>query len=412
VMILRFALPLLLAVATSAALALPAQAARKVPQGFIGAAMDPWELKRDGVDVNRELAIAAQSGVETIRFPIYWFDLQPYRGGSFRWESLDDFIAAAARNRLSLAPVLLGAPRWASDPRYAVPGSEVTMTIPADPNQFAEFASQVVGRYRAGGPFAQANPTLPPVSVRGWQVWNEPDFRRFWPQHAGEKQTVKIGSRYYSSTTFMFAPTYLKLLRPTSAAIRAADPSAKVMLGSMTNVAWESFARLYRAGGKGLGKAKLFDSVGINIFASKPSSLTAAASKVRSTLKANLDGSLPIVFTEYSWASSRGVAFVDPKMNYISLTPAAQATNLGLAFDLFTKNRIKSGIGGAYWYSWATSDKGNTSIWDYSGLRGYPTGVPRDKPALAAFKRKALAAAGCRWKAVANACSTSAPPAP
>lgn len=371
--------------------------------------MDPWELNREGIDIEQEMTVAAASGVESVRFPIYWFDLQPYRGGSYQWGPLDEFIAAAARHRIALSPTLLGAPRWAADPRYGIPGSEVTITIPADPAAFAGFASTVVSRYRAGGAFAIANPDLPKLKINHWQVWNEPDFRRFWPQHAGQKQTVKIGSRYYSSTTYMFAPTYLALLRATTAAIRAADPTAKVMLGSMTNMAWDSFNRLYRAGGKGLGKSRLFDLVGLNIFTSKPSSLPLAASKVRAVLKANLDGSIPIVFTEYSWASSKGVTFPDPKMNYISLTPTIQASNLGAAFDLFVRNRTKYGLAGAYWYSWATPNRGATSIWDYSGLRGFPNGTSVDKPALKTFRTKALAAAGCKWKVVGDACSTTPP---
>lgn len=381
-----------------------AAAVRTVPHGFAGVTMDPWEMKRDGLDVNSEMQRAAAAGVESVRFPIYWFDLQRYENGSFNWSDLDEFIGAAARVHMNLIPNLLGAPRWAADPRYLDGATAVTLTIPRSPAEFASFASTVVSRYRAGGQFWIDHPELKRPDFRYWQVWNEPDFARFWPQHLGERQTVKIGKKNVSSTDFRFAPSFLALLRPTSAAIRAADPTAKILLGSMTNLAWESFGRLYKAVGKSLFESHLFDAVGINIFASTPAKLVAAISKTRGVLKSNGDGAAPIALTEYSWSASKGITFPDMKVSYITVTKAKQASNLSSAFSLFAANRAALGIDSTFWYAWATPDTGTSTVWDYSGLRGYPNGTATDKPALGAFSAAALSAEGCHSKTVADSC--------
>ena len=394
------------AAALAISVASPAQAAtgRTMSQGFAGVAMDPWSMKRDGIDVNAEMQRAARAGVESVRFPVYWFDLQHYENGAFNWTALDEFITAAANAHMGLIPDLLGAPRWAADPRYVGPSSVVTITIPRDPHEFAAFASRVVSRYKAGGQFWENNPSLVRPTFHYWQIWNEPDFTRFWPQHLGEKQTVTVKGKKTSSTDFRFAPTYLELLRPTSAAIRAADPSVKIMLGSMTNLAWDSFNRLYKAGGKSLFTSHLYDAVALNIFTSTPANLITAISKTRAVLKANGDGVAPIALTEYSWASAKGITFPDMKLRYIAGTKASQATSLTSALSLLARNRTKLGIDSAFWYSWITPDSGADTIWDYSGLRGYPTGTPADKPALQAFSKLALAAEGCKTKSVADSC--------
>ena len=399
---------LTLGVSAASAQAAPTKAhkasVRSVPQGFAGVTMDPWEMKRDRIDVNTEMQRAAAAGVESVRFPIYWFDLQHYENGSFNWAALDEFIGAAARAHMGLMANLLGAPRWAADPKYLDGSTAVTLTIPRNPNEFAAFASAVVSRYKPGGQFWVNNPSLTRPHFRYWQVWNEPDFTRFWPQHLGERQTVKIGRKKVTSSDFRFAPTYLELLRPTSAAIRAADPTAKIMLGSMTNLAWESFSRLYKAGGKSLASSGLFDAVGLNIFTSTPANLVSAISKTRAILKANGDGAAPIALTEYSWSSSKGITFPDMKVRYINVTQAKQASTLTTAFSLLARNRASLGLDSIYWYSWATPDSGTVTNWDYTGLRGYPNGTPKDKPALIAFSKAALAAEACKAKTFADSC--------
>ena len=386
-----------------------AAGARKVPEGFAGATIDPWELNRDGVDVKAELARAASAGVESVRFPVYWFDLQPYRGGGYRWKPLDDFFTAAGSVHVSLIPDFIGAPGWAADPRYIGGSSQVTMPIPKQPSEFANFAADVVSRYKPGGSFWADNPSLTRPAIRYWQIWNEPDFTRFWPQHVGESQTVVVAGKRITSKDLMFAPSFLQLLRPTSAAIRAADPQAKIMLGSFTNIAWDSVARFYKSGGKALGKSGLYDAIGLNIFTSKPASLVTAISKTRGALRTTGDAQIPISLSEYSWTSAAGITFPDMKMRYIAMSPKAQASNLTSAFNSLAANRAKLGLDSTYWYSWATPDTGKSTIWDYSGLRSYGTGKVVDKPALAAFSKAALAAEGCRWKEFADACLPAAP---
>ncbi|MEI7889421.1 MAG: hypothetical protein WCI34_03835, partial [Actinomycetes bacterium] len=53
---------------------------RTVPQGFLGVDMDPWTSGDLGqADIATQLDRAAAAGVESIRFPLYWFKIQKYQ---------------------------------------------------------------------------------------------------------------------------------------------------------------------------------------------------------------------------------------------------------------------------------------------------------------------------------------------
>ncbi|MEI6448225.1 MAG: hypothetical protein WCO96_10170 [Actinomycetes bacterium] len=376
-------------------------AVRTVPQGFAGVAFEPWQMARQGISPEVELSLAAASGVESVRFPIYWSHLQPREGTPYDWAALDRFMEAAARLRVAVLPTLLGAPRWAADQRYLGSSSKLRVLVPASAEAFARFSSAVVERYRRSSPFwtdGRESP-LNPVTVKAWQVWNEPDMSIFWPQHYRECQVPLVSGACPQSTDLRFAPTYLVLLRQASRAIKAADPNAKVMLASLTNLSWSSLERVYEAGGKGL-----FDIAAINAFTSTPSNLIRTIAKVRVTLARRGDSRMPLSLTEYSWSASGNTRLADARMGFISVSTTQQARNLSAAFGLLMLNRARYRLADTYWYTWASSWSGADSAWSYSGLRNWAGGTPTGTPALGSFTRAALAAEGCRKKLLADSC--------
>src|SRR3954454_14648058 len=128
----------------------------------------------------KALAAMHDAGVRLIRQPFAWADFKrdPKR--------FDDFVAAATDAGIRVLPVLLG-------PDPGAPGGAGAIK-PPDPDRFAEWAAQMVQRYR----------TFP---ISAWQVWNEPNIPAFWSPKPDPA-------------------AYARLLQTTGAAIRKADPKA------------------------------------------------------------------------------------------------------------------------------------------------------------------------------------------
>ena len=389
-------------------------AARSVPQGFFGVDMDPWALGKQGIDANAELATAATQGVESVRVPLYWFSIQPYSswdavpvsqrsnftpdpdgGAPYNWTSLDRFMSGAATSGIKVLPTLMGAPSWAADQKY-----KRLIPIPASPSRFGQFTAALASRYGKQGSFWQSNPDLVPDPISTWQIWNEPDLDRYWPQHAGETQTVTVGGKVKRLKGLGFAPTYVQLLRAAHSSIRAADPSASVMAASLTNRAWVSLQLIYLSGGRGS-----FEEVGANVFTKTPSSLVTAIKQIRSTMSSYGDSRLPYTVAEYSWSSGSVSIPLSQHMGWLVTTAPTQAKNAALAMAQFMANRSALKIKNAFWYTWASPDTGSDTVWNYAGMRRTNGVSISSKPVLAAFASRALAAEGCKAKIIATACA-------
>src|SRR4051812_45991734 len=107
----RFALPLvaLALLALWPALASGRRAHRSVPQGFMGAMVEP-DFFGTGSELDREMGAMAANGVESVRVPIYWALDQPRAGGPYDFKRADQVIRAARRHGLHVLAVVLQAP--------------------------------------------------------------------------------------------------------------------------------------------------------------------------------------------------------------------------------------------------------------------------------------------------------------
>lgn len=377
---------------------------RTAPQGFIGANFNPWEIADGGGDVVQELERASASGIESIRFPLYWMRVQKYNipmsqvgkdgaayytpdpqgGPAYRWAELDQLMLAAARLNISVLPTIMGAPAWAADPAYADPSNPkfINIQVPLDYSRFARFAAAVAQRYSTSSSF-WTDHQIAPVKIVGWQIWNEPDHPNFWPAHIGEKngpRGAKLG----------WAPSYVNLFNTTRSAIKAADSSARVMMSSLLSVPQTSMATYYAAGGQ-----NSFDQSATNMFTTPDNTIKRIG--VFRTFLNSKRAKPPIYLTEFSYLSGKGMwpPRVSMMFDTITDTPINAGRRAAAALNYFVANRTKYNLAAVYWYCWAGDDDlTGGGAWSFAGLRKFtPSGVI-DKPGLPYFAQAALALEG------------------
>jgi polysaccharide biosynthesis protein PslG len=361
-----------------------------VPQGFVGVDADgPLFDGTSGVNLDQQLGLMVASGVQSIRVAFSWAAAQPYataadvpaadssqytriRGVPTSFAASDAIVAAAARRGLSILPTVLYAPAWDARPnRGGIPE-------PRSDGPYAAYLTALVGRYGPRGSFWAENPSLPRMPIREWQIWNEPDVTFYWKAP--------------------FARTYVGLLGAAHAAIKRADPGAKVVLAALTGYAWSGLRQIYRIG----GARRLFDVVSVDAYTKVPANVIRFLQFMRGVMDQHGDRAKPLLATELSWPSSVGQGQVHYDFD---ATPAGQARNLAALLPLLGRERTALGLAGFDWYTWIGAESHGGSDFAFSGLLRVHDGVVTAKPALAAFRRGALTLEGCRSKgAVATRC--------
>ncbi|MEA2375555.1 MAG: polysaccharide biosynthesis protein PslG [Thermoleophilaceae bacterium] len=369
----RFA-AIALALACLAALtAQPAAAHRTVPSGFYG------------VDYDREIAWAkpklqsatwgsmAKSGVESARVIFDWRTAQPVEGQPPSFTDTDRSVALAAAHGVQPLPVVMLAPAWAR----VLPKEEGS--APSNVPAYTQYLRALVARYGPAGSFWAGRPDLPRRPIRNWQVWNEPDVPYQWsPRDEWQKR-------------------YGELLRPSAAALRDADPGAKVVLAALTNDSWVALDQLYEMG----DIRGSFDAVALNAYTRVPSHLIEILRRGREVMNQNGASKLPIFVTEFGASASKD-RITAPGNEHLQTTDKGLAHLVTRMYQLLIRHRIELGVRRAYWYTWASSYDTSRAIFDFAGLMRYRGGKVTARPAAAAYKKSALAAEGCKKDAHAG----------
>jgi len=340
------------AVVALSVVALPAPAAAAVPASFFGVMAD-GAIFAPTVNLGSELALMRASGGGSTRVAVEWRTIEP-QPGVLDFTSLDAFVQAAAAAGVQTLPVVLGSPAWAArDP------SDLA-SPPKSATQYGGFLTKLIRRYGPSGDFWTAHPELPRAPLRQWQIWNEPDLGKYW-------------------SAKNWAPGYVSLLRTARAAVKAADPSAKIVLAGLTNRSWVDLRRVYRAGG-----GHLFDMAAVHPFSRRVTNVLKIVSLVRREMRRFGDADKQLVLSELSWSSGRGHS----TFNYgWEMSERAQAARLGDALRQLATRRRPDRIAAVYWYTWLSPAIGGRDSFDYAGLRRLDaSGRPISKPALTAFR--------------------------
>ncbi|NDJ53537.1 MAG: hypothetical protein GYB68_10695 [Chloroflexi bacterium] len=163
-----------------------------------------------------------ETGVGWDRFAIYWNEIES-QTDRYQWGVYDEAVRNDVVYGLNTNGILIGTPsqyylpgavpQGVYEPVFSdgtnTPGAGKTIN-PANP--WAEFVYAAVNRYKPGGTLAEDEDWPTGAGVRVWEIWNEPDFSKFW-----------------QGTT----EDYARLLKVGFLAARHADPNAEVMVGGL-----------------------------------------------------------------------------------------------------------------------------------------------------------------------------------
>jgi hypothetical protein len=369
---------------------------RTVPQGWNGMVLSRDQLGSDS-QATTEWNRMVSSGVESTRIAFYWSTAQPYasitdvppsRLGDFAppngtigpgnvptdFRRTDEVVESTAARGLAILPVVLNAPAWAAqDPGRLNAG---LIAPPRDPQDYANYLTALVDRYGPNGTFWIAHPDVPKHPIREYQAWNEINLHFNWPQ-----------------THRQWVGQYTRLLRAAHDAIKAADPSAKVVLSALVNDSWRALPYLYKAHARGL-----FDSVAIHPYTLQPKNVVRVAKLIRGVMRRYHDSRKSLMITELGWPNEIDAhGHHRTRKHYtIDTSERGQVQRIKAVYPLLAKARRSLLLSRVYWYTWITSDRGNTDPFDYAGLR--IKGIPdsRPKASFGVWRKMALGLEGCR----------------
>jgi len=359
---------LLISVMLLLALTPAAEAAgRRVPQGFFGAMYDRAVTRAPEADQDAQAAKMARSGVESARTVFSWADAQPDPAAAPNLTSTDALVARLSQRGIAILPVVINAPVWAR--RYP----DRDGSPPRNPSDYAAYLRALIERYGPNGSLWAERPELPRRPLREWQIWNEPHLDGYW--------YVPRGS---------WAPGYVELLGAANAAVKRADPGAKVVLAGIADYVWAHLRKIYREGGDGL-----FDVVALNFYTSKVTNYPKALKRVRSVMRAAGDRRLPVWLTEVTWPAAKGRMRPGAAWHRAWLqTDRGMARRLTQTYALLVRGRRTHRLGRAYWYTWSSGYR-RGDLFDFGGLLSLNGGISTARPALRAYRRSARRYEGC-----------------
>ncbi|MDX6657007.1 MAG: polysaccharide biosynthesis protein PslG [Solirubrobacteraceae bacterium] len=364
-----------LAAAISCCIAPTAEAAPSPPpSGFYGVAASGPVL--DGrVSLTRELRRMRSNGVEQISVSLYWSQVEPSGPPDVApedWSELDTVVAKAAAKHLRVLPVVVGAPAWARL------DATLPFSPPADPAAYGAFVGRAAARYGRGGTFWKAHKSLPSLPIRDWQIWNEPsggngvdDPSIFWQDAAP------------------WADRYVAMLKASRAALRQADPSARVVLGGLLGRSWDALSLLYAH-----GAGPYFDILGVHPYTGHADRVDDLILKCLSVLNSHGDRRKRVIATELGWPS-----FNSPSYKQVGATQTAKDQRqyaYKMLHELSSEHKALR-LDAIFWFTWMTTDTSANDAFDYSGLTRFTVKhTVVAKPALGVFRQLALSARRAR----------------
>jgi hypothetical protein len=232
------------------------------------------------VPSDADIQTANSLGAKNVRMFLLWKDVEPVRG---RFDKgLVTRYAEIVRQLTGLGIatdfVVTRAPSWET-------GSQDVTHAPANPADFANFISQFASQPGIAG------------NKVAYELWNEEDAPEWWGPQPDDK-------------------AYAALVKAASPAIKAADPTAIVVLGPTTGNNYDFIGQLYSDGIAGQTDAVAVHTdnacltVGPDsIYREKDGRVGryafTAYREVHATMLAHGEGSHPIWMTEFGWNSSQ-----------------------------------------------------------------------------------------------------------
>jgi hypothetical protein len=301
----------------------------RAPKGFFG--IGPQATLSD-----EDAAYMKAGGIESVRWPVAWSSVQATAKGGYDWTSFDETVAVATRHGLQVLPFLVSSPRWVATQPTTLPINNARAR-----NAWAAFLQAAVKRYGPGGEFWDLHapgvvkyetPIPRPLPIRNWQIWNEANF--FYFAYPASPQR------------------YAKLVKISSQAIKAVDPTAKVILTGLFGNPTASGARgmpaaqfletVYRTP----GIKSYFDGVALHPYAVDTETLEELVEELHEVTVENHDR-LPLYITEMGWGSQNDFNTVAFEQGI-----RGQVRELKGAYGYLLENRNRLDLKQVYWFSW------------------------------------------------------------
>ena len=242
--------------------------------------------------IDAQLAAVRATGATMARSDAFWEAAEPHApvDGRHRYDwSFDDEIAGSlAAHELTWLPIIDYTAPWAQ----SVAGQDHSPPQPGDLVDYAAYAGAFAARYGSGGTFWRAHPELAPAPVGAIEIWNEPDNPEFWAPGPDPA-------------------SYARMYLAARAAIDAADPAVRVLVGGLTNAS-AFLPAMVRAVALLRGHV---DGVALHPYGT-PAVVLARVRGARAALVSVGMGTVPLYVTEFGWTTQPPGA--------IGYAPAAQ----------------------------------------------------------------------------------------
>jgi hypothetical protein len=245
------------------------------------------------------------AGMTYVRFDVSWRNMEPVRG-SYRYRAKLDAVISAIRSRgMRLTMTVIETPSWAN-------GGRGRWAPPSDMRDYARFVGMLARRYAARTGMV-------------YEIWNEPNDVHFW-------------------STGPNVARYTAMLKAAYKAIRAADPDATVLGGSILANDLAFLRGIYANGGgssfNGLSLHPYCGSRAPGDTSSSWFSFKRSVPQFRSVMA--LRGTVkPIWITEFGW-STTGVSDATRAVYYRDAVAIAKAWSGVRAVGGYTLHQSQS----------------------------------------------------------------------
>lgn len=211
-----------------------------------------------------------RAGVTCSRIAASWREIER-EPGRWDWSTIDEEAERADRWGITLIPLIVNTPGWASptgEPTHAWPPREDCAA------EYEEFVRRLVRRMKG--------------RTRYYEFWNE---QNGWGWHT-------------DGVKYSFVEEYIPWLRRTYRVIKEEQPDAVVALGGMDNAGGYApiFLRLtYVYRDMWYPGEELFDAVADHPYSHDAATMKAKIDALVEVMRANGDGGKPIWITEMGW---------------------------------------------------------------------------------------------------------------
>ena len=307
-------------------------------------------------------------GVRTERFQLKWREVEPSKG-SYDWFARDWLVGALASRGIRPAPFVWGSPSWVGNGAAARPPLDTAADIQAWQN----FLRAAVARYGPGGSYwangyrQRFGTDAVPLPVQSWQIWNEPNLKKFFAPGTTVQQS---------------AQKYARLLSVSRDAIKGRDPQARIVNAGMPGygdvTAWKFLNNLYQVS----GFKDDMDIAALHPFAVTLDELRREIDAFRTVMVNRNDRATPLWLTELAWGSG------EPDQFGLNKGLAGQNQLLRDGYRLILSRRSDWNIQRLFWFLWHDPPPGSyyATLCSICGTAGLVDHTRTPKPAYFTFR--------------------------